>query len=67
MTLYLFYSWVWNSNLWSSQQTLLRTVSFRSCAEARRIGVTPLYRGFAGYQAALDADKDGIACEPYPF
>jgi hypothetical protein len=66
-TLYLFYSWIWNSNLWPSQQALLRTSSVRSCAEARRIGVTPLYRGLAGYQTVLDADKDGIACEPYPF
>ena len=67
IALYLSYSWIWNSNLWPSQQALLPTSSMQSCAEARRIGVTPLYRGFAGYQGGLDADKDGVACEPHLF
>jgi hypothetical protein len=67
IALYLSYSWIWNSNLWPSQQVLLRASSVQSCVEARRIGVTPLYRGFAGYQTGLDADKDGIACEPHLF
>lgn len=36
---------------------------YASCAEARRAGVTPLYRGDPGYRSGLDRDKDGVACE----
>jgi hypothetical protein len=67
VVLYLSYSWIWNSNLWPSQQIRLRTLYISSCAQARRIGLAPLYRGLPGYLAALDADRDGIACEPHPF
>jgi micrococcal nuclease len=38
---------------------------FRSCAAARAAGAAPLYRGRPGYRPQLDADGDGIACEPY--
>lgn len=38
-------------------------VYYANCAEARRAGVTPIYRGQPGYRAALDGDGDGIACE----
>jgi hypothetical protein len=37
--------------------------SFRSCADARAAGATPLIRGQSGYSSHLDADGDGIACE----
>lgn len=40
-------------------------VYYRNCASARRAGAAPLRRGEAGYRPALDADNDGIACEPY--
>ncbi len=41
-------------------------VYFRYCADARRAGAAPLYRGDPGYAERLDADGDGVACEPYP-
>jgi hypothetical protein len=36
---------------------------FGSCAEAKAAGAAPLFSGQAGYRAALDRDKDGVACE----
>jgi len=39
--------------------------SYRNCAAARAAGVAPLRRGEAGYGRHLDADGDGVACEPY--
>ncbi len=38
---------------------------WRSCGEVREAGVAPLFRGDPGYNLFLDADGDGIACEPY--
>ena len=38
---------------------------YRNCAQARAAGVAPLQRSELGYRSALDADNDGIACEPY--
>lgn len=38
---------------------------FRSCRQARAAGVTSMRRGDPGYAPHLDADNDGIACEPY--
>jgi hypothetical protein len=35
------------------------------CAAARAAGVAPLHVGEPGYRPQLDADRDGIACEPY--
>ena len=40
-------------------------VYYRRCADARRAGAAPIYRGQPGYRSELDADHDGIACEPY--
>lgn len=40
-------------------------VYFRNCAAARAAGAAPLYRGHPGYREPLDADGDGVACEPY--
>ncbi len=37
--------------------------TFRSCTEAREAGAAPLRRGEPGYQASLDGDGDGVACE----
>ena len=39
---------------------------YPNCAAARWAGVAPIYRGEPGYRPELDADNDGIACEPYP-
>jgi hypothetical protein len=38
---------------------------FRNCAEAHAAGYYNIPRGSPGYRLALDADGDGIACEPY--
>ncbi len=39
---------------------------FRNCDAARAAGAAPLRRGDPGYAERLDADGDGVACEPYP-
>lgn len=36
---------------------------YANCTEARAAGVTPIHRGEPGYEAHLDRDNDGIACE----
>lgn len=38
---------------------------YARCSEARAAGVAPIYRGSPGYRSGLDADGDGVACEPY--
>ncbi|NEX91176.1 excalibur calcium-binding domain-containing protein [Caulobacter sp. 17J65-9] len=38
---------------------------FSSCADARAKGAAPIRQGEAGYRPELDADGDGVACEPY--
>jgi hypothetical protein len=38
---------------------------YRNCSSARAAGVAPLHNGQPGYRSGLDADGDGIACEPY--
>ena len=37
---------------------------WRGCAEVRAAGVAPLFKADPGYSDRLDADGDGIACEP---
>jgi len=41
------------------------SVYYASCADARAAGHAPIFAGQPGYRSALDADGDGIACEPY--
>ncbi len=38
---------------------------WRRCDDARAAGSAPIYRSEPGYRDGLDADDDGIACEPY--
>lgn len=40
-------------------------VYFKNCDAVRAAGKAPLRRGQPGYRSALDADGDGIACEPH--
>lgn len=40
-----------------------KSVYYKNCPEARKAGVTPIYRGQPGYATHLDRDRDGIACE----
>ena len=37
--------------------------AFASCAAARAAEAAPLRKGQAGYNAKLDGDRDGVACE----
>ncbi|MFE2750383.1 excalibur calcium-binding domain-containing protein [Actinosynnema sp. NPDC059335] len=36
---------------------------YANCDAVRAAGKAPLYAGDPGYRAALDRDKDGVACE----
>ncbi|GAA0302127.1 excalibur calcium-binding domain-containing protein [Sphingomonas oligophenolica] len=38
---------------------------YPNCDTARAAGAAPVYRGQPGYRPELDADDDGIACEPH--
>lgn len=38
---------------------------YQTCREAFQDGRTNIRRGEPGYRAELDADGDGLACEPY--
>ncbi len=38
---------------------------YASCREAFQDGRVNIRRDEPGYRAALDADRDGLACEPY--
>lgn len=40
------------------------SVYYRNCAAARAAGASPILRGEPGYRPQLDADGDGVACEP---
>lgn len=40
-------------------------VYYRRCADARAAGAAPIHAGEPGYRPGLDADGDGVACEPY--
>lgn len=40
--------------------------AYRDCDAARAAGAAPVRRGQPGYGGHLDADNDGVGCEPYP-
>src|SRR5579871_3521633 len=40
-------------------------IYYSNCAAARAAGAAPIYAGQPGYRPGLDADNNGIACEPY--
>lgn len=42
------------------------TQAYGDCDAARAAGDAPIRRGQPGYGDHLDADGDGIGCEPYP-
>ena len=57
----------WHANAkWTLGETLRHLLAAPNCASARTVGLAPAYRGQPGYWPKLDADKDGIACEPWP-
>ena len=37
-----------------------------NCSAARLVGVAPARTGEPGYWTGHDADRDGVACEPFP-
>jgi hypothetical protein len=41
-----------------------RSVYYRRCDDARADGAAPMRLGEPGYRPGLDADRDGVACEP---
>lgn len=43
----------------------IRTGKLTGCQAARALGIAPMRRGDPNYRPALDADGDGVACEPY--
>jgi hypothetical protein len=47
------------------RDALEHSVYYARCDEARAAGNAPILSGQPGYRRALDADGDGIACEPY--
>ena len=48
------------------RQARKSSVYYPNCAAARAAGAAPIRMGGPGYRPALDADLDGIACEPIP-
>ncbi|WP_236027959.1 GmrSD restriction endonuclease domain-containing protein [Bifidobacterium pongonis] len=47
----------------TTQQDSGSSVYYKNCTAARAAGVAPIYQGQPGYRAALDRDRDGVACE----
>ena len=39
---------------------------YPDCTAARAAGAAPITIGRPGYRPELDADHDGVACEPHP-
>jgi len=53
---------------WTQERQDQRSsVYYPNCDAAIAAGVAPIRIGEPGYRPALDADKDGIACEPIPL
>jgi Excalibur calcium-binding domain len=61
---------VWEMQKVEARSALLSTLApgtvFAGCNEVRARGLAPLHRGEPGYDAHMDGDGDGLACEPYP-
>jgi hypothetical protein len=51
---------------WPALITIKHYAASRNCATARSLGLAPASRGKPGYWPHLDADDDGVACEPWP-
>lgn len=51
---------------WPFSTTARHFLAWPSCRAARGVGLAPAFRDDPGYWFHLDADKDGIACEPWP-
>src|ERR1043165_9203986 len=52
---------------WAQERQIRKSVVYYpNCDAARNAGVAPIRIGEPGYRPELDADSDGIACEPIP-
>jgi hypothetical protein len=51
---------------WPVGTTLRHAFAGFNCASARGAGLAQARQGEPGYWSHLDADRDGIACEPGP-
>ena len=51
---------------WPPLTTVRHLAVIPNCDTARLLGLAPSRRGQPGYWSHLDADDDGIACEPVP-
>lgn len=49
---------------WPANLTARHLAAAPNCNAARAVGLAPAMRGEPGYWPWLDADNDGIACEP---
>jgi Excalibur calcium-binding domain len=50
---------------WPVTVTLMHLQARSNCDAARAVGLAPARRGEPGYWEHLDADGDGISCEPW--
>jgi len=48
------------------ERTAASPAFFANCSQAHAAGRYDIPRSDPAYRAALDADRDGLACEPYP-
>lgn len=48
-----------------SHEAVEHSAYYPTCAAARAAGHAPIFAGQPGYRSDLDADGDGIACEPF--
>jgi hypothetical protein len=46
-------------------QKIENSVYYPNCTAARAANSAPMHVGQPGYRPELDADSDGVACEPY--
>jgi hypothetical protein len=61
----LLYPAVQNLSRWPLTVALRHVAAAPSCAAARAMGLAPAWRGQPGYYPQHDADRNGIACEPW--
>ena len=52
---------------WPPMITLRHIASSPNCSAARAVGLAPARRGAPGYWRRHDRDRDGTACEPWPY
>ena len=57
--------WRLAASPWEPSVTLRHMLAAPNCAAARTMGLAPSHRGQPGYYLSHDADRDGVACEPY--